>query len=294
MIPWPPFGIVDRLFDEAKLLRSLEETILRTLEARGYREIIVPLLERDGVFSSEEAVRFVDRSGALLGLRPDFTGPVARVVASRLFAVDDVRLSYRGTVFRDHDERSGGRRQVQQAGFEHFGGGTVEEDVDTIRMALDVASALGLPRTTVSVGSAALIEALAPSASRDVRRALDRRDVDLLPPSLKPLVELVGDDALARARETLPPAAQPALERLGDLQKRLRDLGHDLVVDLAEVRPWSYYTGVVFSLYSEGVPRAIGAGGRYDALVGRFGNHRPGVGATFDVDVIARCAKGRA
>lgn len=286
MIPWPPHGCVDRLFDETKALREVEGRALAVLEARGFREVVLPLLERDGVFSSDDAVRFVDRHGDVLGLRPDFTGAVARVVASRLSSVPDVKLSYRGAVFRDRDERAG-RRQLQQAGFERFGAGSVDEDADVLATAFAVLDALDLVDVRASLGSAAVIEALAPGAPPDVRRALDRRDAGALPASLAPLLSLSGPPpVLDDARRALPRDAAAAVDRLAAILDALGPLADRVVVDLAEVRPWTYYTGAVFSFYAAGVPRAVAGGGRYDGLVGRFGAARPAVGASFDVDVL--------
>jgi ATP phosphoribosyltransferase regulatory subunit len=253
----------------------------------------VPLLEREGVYSTDEAVRFVDRHGDVLGLRADFTGPVARVVASRLFDVKDVKLSYRGAVFRDVDAHSGHRRQIQQAGFEHFGAGSVDEDVAALRRTVRVARALGLKDLVVSVGSAGLInlllDGMAPTGTAEARRALDRRDKSRLPENLVGLLPLVGDESVvARGMSLLGDAAGPHLDRVRDVVRGLDgEPGVRVVVDLAEVRPSTYYTGVFFSLYASSFPRSIAAGGRYDGLVGRFGKARPAVGATFDVEALA-------
>ncbi len=266
-------------------MRAVEGRLAAHLEGAGFREVVVPLLERDGVWSAADAVRFVDRHGELLGLRPDFTGPVARLVATRLDDVDDVRVSYRGTVFRDVDTKSGERRQRQQVGCERFAVGAVDEDIELISTARAGIRGVvdGLP-VTVGLGSAAVVNLLVPQASDDVRRALDRRDREALPEALRPLLDLHGDvGVLQEARRQLPSSTHDALARLEVIANAL---GSDVVVDLAEVRPWSWYTGVVFSLYVAGAPRAVAVGGRYDGLTGRFGRARPAVGATFDVDTL--------
>ncbi|MFO0000309.1 MAG: ATP phosphoribosyltransferase regulatory subunit, partial [bacterium] len=101
---------------------------------------------------------------------------------------------------------------------------------------------------------------------------------------LRPLLSLHGEaGVLGRAMDVLPSSTHPALRRLRQIADAL---GPGVVVDLAEVRPWSYYTGVVFALYADGAARAVAAGGRYDGLTGRFGRARPAVGATFDTDAI--------
>src|SRR5688500_14841721 len=116
MRPSPPAGTVDWLFDAASSLRDVEAKGIAALSAAGFEEVVLALLEREEVFASEGAVRFVDRHGEVLGLRADFTGPAARMVASRLSSRSEVRLCYRGAVFRDNS----GRRQHQQAGFELY------------------------------------------------------------------------------------------------------------------------------------------------------------------------------
>jgi ATP phosphoribosyltransferase regulatory subunit len=61
-------------------------------------------------------------------------------------------------------------------------------------------------------------------------------------------------------------------------------------VDLGEVRGLGYYTGIVFNLYASGAPRPVGGGGRYDTLLGRFGDPRPAVGFSLDLDALVPLA----
>jgi ATP phosphoribosyltransferase regulatory subunit len=59
------------------------------------------------------------------------------------------------------------------------------------------------------------------------------------------------------------------------------------VYDLGEVRGLEYYTGIQFEVFVAGAGRAVGAGGRYDDLMGRFGRPMPAVGVALDLDAIA-------
>ncbi len=45
----------------------------------------------------------------------------------------------------------------------------------------------------------------------------------------------------------------------------------------------SYYTGTVFEVYDPAVGYALGGGGRYDDLCGRFGRDLPACGLALDV-----------
>jgi ATP phosphoribosyltransferase len=286
----PSAGAIDRLFEAARLLRDLEARVIDLLTVAGYQEVVLPALERLEVFASEEeeVVRFVDRHGHVMGLRADFTGPTARVVATRLRSHPVVRLSYRGDVFRNQETGKGNRSELHQAGFELFDEGGVGSDVEAIRLALRACDALGARSARASLGSAALVAALLPEATDEHRRALDRRDSGALPPQLARLLDFAGPPAvLERAQAQLPDVARPALARLSAVVAELGSDADRVVIDLAEVRPRAYYSGIVFDLFAPGFPSAIGGGGRYDGLVARYGHSRPAVGASLSIEAIA-------
>jgi hypothetical protein len=67
----------------------------------------------------------------------------------------------------------------------------------------------------------------------------------------------------------------------------LRGIGGKLRADAGEVRGFAYYTGLIFSIYAEGPGERIGAGGRYDDLLAKFGANRPAVGFGIDIDALA-------
>ena len=64
---------------------------------------------------------------------------------------------------------------------------------------------------------------------------------------------------------------------------RRRGLG-EVVVDLGEVRGLGYYTGITFAGYAPGAGSAVAAGGRYDALLARFGRPGPAIGFAVDLE----------
>jgi ATP phosphoribosyltransferase regulatory subunit HisZ len=49
------------------------------------------------------------------------------------------------------------------------------------------------------------------------------------------------------------------------------------------VRELGYYTGAVFEVYDPAVGFALGGGGRYDELLGKFGRDLPACGLALDV-----------
>ena len=56
-----------------------------------------------------------------------------------------------------------------------------------------------------------------------------------------------------------------------------------VIFDLGLVRELGYYTGAVFEVYDPAVGFALGGGGRYDDLLGRFGRHLPACGMALDL-----------
>jgi ATP phosphoribosyltransferase regulatory subunit len=95
-------------------------------------------------------------------------------------------------------------------------------------------------------------------------------------------------EALEQALQAAPGPARPGLEHLLQLDQALQpEERTHLVYDLGEVRGLDYYTGIHFELFTAGVGRAAGAGGRYDELMARFGVAMPAVGVSLDLDTIA-------
>jgi ATP phosphoribosyltransferase regulatory subunit len=90
-----------------------------------------------------------------------------------------------------------------------------------------------------------------------------------------------GPEVLARSDG--PVAA--ALERLRACYEMLAERGaaDRVIFDLGLVRDLGYYTGAVFELYDPAVGFALGGGGRYDDLLGRFGPARPACGLAVDL-----------
>ena len=46
-----------------------------------------------------------------------------------------------------------------------------------------------------------------------------------------------------------------------------------------------------FEVFVAGAGRAVGAGGRYDDLMGRFGRDLPAVGVSIDLDALAETVR---
>jgi len=321
----PPEGTQDLLFEAARRLRRCEAALVRVFEAHGFAEVIPPAVETAEVFAEASAggeagaLRVVDRRGRLLALRADFTAQVARIAATRLAGMSPLRLYYRGSVVRESAAESGVPRERLQAGCELVGEGEPAADAEMIALAAASLHALGIPAgdARIAVGTvgyfSALIDAAgaSPRLARALSDAIDRKDLPSLTALCSELAPGKPRDALlmlaqpprpqteavtllSRALELSPaPAATAALQRLASALQvaKARSLGAELEVDLGEVRGLGYYTGIVFNLYAAGSPRPVGGGGRYDTLLGRFGDPRPAVGFSLDLDALVPLAR---
>jgi ATP phosphoribosyltransferase regulatory subunit len=299
-------GTQDLLFEAARRLRRCEAALCGVFESAQYAEVIPPAVEAADVFGPE-AFRALDRSGRLVALRADFTAQVARIAATRLAGVSPLRLYYRGSVVRRAE--GGIVYERLQAGCELVGAPGPEADAEVLTLASAALAALGLRTARISLGTMGYFSALTRAAGASGRLesalidAVDRKDLPMLrslcerevPPgkareailmlAQPPRPQTQAAQLLAQA-EALAPSddARAALRRISDTLARAKG---DLEIDLGEVRGLGYYTGIIFNLYAPGSPRPVGGGGRYDNLLGRFGDSRPAVGFSLDLDALA-------
>jgi len=310
-----PGGMRDLLPEEARGRRALAKCVLDRFALAGFALVTPPafefaeVLERGlGTLDPAEVLRFVEpESGEVAALRPDVTPQIARMIATRLHdRPPPYRLAYEGTVLRRRSGRARKHRQIPQVGVELAGVGGTEGDIDLLALAADALHATGLRAFTIDLGNAGIVRALLDGVEADVARdvshalaqkdegALRERAEDSRVPFASTLCELVrmhgGRDAAAEGCRLLAstPAAAPAARLLELFDAAVaRGLGDHVRADLGDVRGFAYYTGTIVHLYAPGPGEAIGAGGRYDELLARFGAPMPAMGFAFDLDSLA-------
>jgi ATP phosphoribosyltransferase regulatory subunit len=303
-----PAGTRDVLPDEMRELRAISERLRATFEEAGYGEVWTPLLEYEEVLragddgAADAAYRMVDDQGQVLALRSDMTIPIARVVATRMSDGDDpLRLCYVAHAYRTVGRRTGQQREFMQSGVELIGVPGEEGEAEVVALTLTALENAGLARHRVGVGDGALYRRLLDGLEvpgdrhRELLECLTRRDmvglelrVDELGLARDARDLLVGLPELRGGPEILERDDGPAgdaLARLRSLYAALesRGIADRVIFDLGLVRDLGYYTGAVFELYDPAVGFALGGGGRYDDLIGRFGEPRPACGIALDV-----------
>jgi ATP phosphoribosyltransferase regulatory subunit len=292
--------------------REVQAAWFDLAQRRGYEEVIPPTFEYEEVFAlaagrdlASRLIRFMDRDGKIVALRADFTSSIARMVAARLAdAPFPLRLSYAGKVYRQTTDNGGHHREIFQLGAELIGDGSPAADVEVLRLVIDTLTTLGVRDFQINIGEIRFIlPLLAPLGEEAAERAweaIDRKDRATLAAfaatgtegaeALDALPELIGRgevleraSALARTDE-----ARDAIARLREIDALLTPAEREcLVYDLGEVRGLGYYTGIRFEVFIAGAGRAVGAGGRYDGLLGLYGRSAPAVGFMLETDAIA-------
>ncbi len=309
-----PPGTLDLTGPSVRRRRALQRAATTVLDAAGFEECIPPTFEYDEVFLraggaeiADQLIRFADQDGRLLALRYDFTAAVARIAATSFADVaPPLRLSYSGKVYRQTPDRAGRPREILQVGAEMLGLAGPASDLELVQLTLRLLAELAPADYQINLGHVGILApgfaALPAERRSEVRRWVDRKDRAALEAHLagldSPAAELatlpfvIGRrDALEQALPTAPVEVADGLRQLLALDAALTESERQHVVyDLGEVRGLDYYTGIHFEIFVSGVGRAVGGGGRYDDLMGRFGRPMPAIGVTIDLDAIAELA----
>jgi ATP phosphoribosyltransferase regulatory subunit len=305
--PIPP-GTRDVLPDEMRELRAISERMRSRFEEAGYGEIHTPALEYEEVLRRGEEraagarYRTFDEQGKVLALRSDMTIPIARVVATRYRGAEPpLRFCYFARAWRATERGVGEPREFLQAGIELIGVPAPEAEGEVVALTIGALEAAGLRRHRVGVGDGSLYRRLLASLgvpaeshvalleclSRRNLVGLDRlvAGLELAPGERELLVRLPEVRGGRRVLERADGLVGDAVDGLRALHELLeeRGVGDRVIFDLGLVRQLGYYTGAVFEVYDPAVGFALGGGGRYDELVGRFGRDLPACGVALDV-----------
>jgi ATP phosphoribosyltransferase regulatory subunit len=313
-----PNGMRDLTPVEVEHRRRVEARLIDVFARWGYREVATPTLEYvdtltrgAGPSAGDRALKLVDSGGEVLVLRPEMTVPLARLAATRLLTAErsPLRLSYVCSVFRGQERGSGIAREFTQAGVELIGDGSPHADGEVIGLAGSALRAAGLSEPVVAIGHAGflrgILAGLPPADGDAVRDLLYRRafaDLDVaLPPgpelaALRMLPTLRGDDAIGRARALAPAGeSRRALDAIEEITALAREYDRDvrIEVDLAQIRDFDYYTGMVFEAHTAQTGVPVLGGGRYDKLLEQFGQSAPATGFAIGVEHVIDAQNGR-
>lgn len=298
-----PTGTRDILPEEMAELRQISNAALDVFTEAGYGEIATPALEYEetlrlsGSDLVDSVYRVPDKDGRVLTLRFDSTVPVARLAATRYADVEPpLRFCYLQHVYRAIEPKRAQSRQFLQIGMELMGLAAPEGDAEAITVLSRLLRAAGLSDFRIVVGDVAIFNQRLAAAGIDeastqrVLHELHTRDLV----GFRRALDAVGvDDAtrselerLATARGDVKLLRDEGADQLVALHGLIEAAGvaDDVIYDLGLVRPLNYYTGSVIEVYAPGSGFALGGGGRYDNLVGRFGRELSAFGFSLNLE----------
>jgi ATP phosphoribosyltransferase regulatory subunit len=311
-----PPGTRDWLPAELRRKRAVETELRAVFERWAYAEVQTPSFERYdsleaglGDDVANQLFLFADKSGTQIALRPEMTTPVARLVATRMReATLPLRLSYVAAAYRYEDPQEGRMREMTQGGLELIGPESLDADAESLFTAVEALDALGLDDALFDINHAAIVDGVLAGLELDARdisetkRLISGRNIVALRARLQgtgdagsvdAIVELAltrgRDDVLATARRLChTDAGLAGIERLRAILARATELGFGarINVDFSLLRDISYYTGFIFEGFAGEVGFALCGGGRYDALLPRFGFDAGAVGWSLLVERI--------
>ena len=304
-------GMQDILPAQKKLYRRVEDAARATLDAYGYQEVGLPLLEQTRLFQrsvgentdivTKEMYTFEDRNGDSLTLRPEGTASCVRFGEENgLFFNQMQRLWYTGPMFRHERPQKGRYRQFEQIGVECFGMPGPDIDSELLLLCARIWRKLGIEdQLRLELNS------LGNSETRDqftthLVEYLSRYRNDLDEESqrrLKTNPLRILDSKDDRTRDILKEA--PVLSQFLDDESRqhidllcamLDQSGVSYLINPAIVRGLDYYNRTVFEWVTDnlGAQGTVCGGGRYDGLVSQLGGKdTPAVGFAMGLDRLA-------
>ena len=163
-----PAGAWDYLPEECAAKRKIENEIRDNFLVSGYQEIETPSFEYYEVFMhdsvpyvQENMMKFFDQQGRILALRPDLTGPIARMTATKLLSEGKVfRLCYIQNAFGFLNRGIAGKTEFTQAGVELIGKKSADADAEVIALAIGTLLKIGFDGFKIELGQVAYFKGL--------------------------------------------------------------------------------------------------------------------------------------
>jgi len=300
-----------------EVLRYDERAVFRLRELYrrfGYTEHRLSRFEEYGLyaenkafFSSGSIVSFTGASGKLMALRPDVTLSIVKNIK------DDgglKKLYYNENVYRSDGHEF---KEQMQAGLECIGDVGIDLVGETLMLARRSLEAIG-ESSRLDISHLGFVSGLLKTAEltqfqrAQLLRSVGEKNVPELGrlcseygldsgfgerlAALAGLYGPYGEIAGKLRRISVNEETENALGELGELFGILRQLGAErgVSLDFSVVNDLSYYSGIIFQGYIEGIPAKVLSGGRYDNLLRKFGKCSGAVGFAVYLDLLERRA----
>ncbi|MEQ1248069.1 histidine--tRNA ligase [Acinetobacter soli] len=288
-------GFNDVLPAQTPAWRRLEQHLASLMDAYGYQQIRLPIVEQTGLFKraigdatdivEKEMYTFLDKGTPpeSLTLRPEGTaGCVRAMLEHNLLRGATPRVWYVGPMFRYEKPQKGRYRQFHQFGVETFGVATPDIDAELIMMTarlwkrMGVSDKVQLELNTLGEMDeraeyrSALVDFLnqhKDALDEDSQRRLGTNPLRILDSKIESTQKI-----LENAPKLHDFLKEESLAHFQQLQDYLTQAGVSFVINQKLVRGLDYYNKTVFEWTTTllGSQGTVCAGGRYDGLVGQL------------------------
>lgn len=309
-----PTGFRDVLGDEAQMRERISHDVQARFAAGGYIPVETPTLEVMDVMRASGRVvaspfKLFDSQGDLLAMRPDVTLQVSRMVATRLAdQPGPFRFRYLQRVFRETEGRmQATARELTQIGIECIGESGSAADAEVVGLLADALQVAGVHDFKLAVATVGVLRSLLEKSGAplpwktgmlDAFHASNFVEIDRLveqaasvgvaprfADAIGALPRIRGRrDAIQQVRALVAPlGCEGDLDDFAATFDALVGAGlkDRLLVDFSVMSSFDYYTGIVFEAYAPGLGTPLGGGGRYDNMIGAYGQGRPAAGFAF-------------
>lgn len=252
------------------------------------------------------------------GLRYDLTVPLARLYSNNKEKLPSpfktIQMDYS---FRAERPQRGRDRQFIQCDIDVIGDPSINAELELLKTTIDGYRLLGFDDLKVHISNRQILYSMiqfAGFSKEDVNTVcvtLDKMDkigisgvaMELLEKGfdaekINVLIEEVNDvveNGLdSCSKYGVDSKIVSDMKYLIDTLNVLKNGNCEIMFDVSIVRGQGYYTGTIYEFYTEGFGGAIGAGGRYDKMIGKItGVDVPAVGCSMGFEPITMLIKER-
>ncbi|MEI7777582.1 MAG: histidine--tRNA ligase [bacterium] len=312
-------GFRDFLPEKQIARQRFIDTIKKSYELFGFDPLETPALEYADILTGkygEEGdklmYRFKDNGDRDVALRYDLTIPLARVAAQYGEIKKPFKRYQISPVWRAENTQRGRFREFYQCDADIIGSNSPLADAEVIVLGATALRALNVTEFIFRINHREILKDFYNSLSIDtetqllVLREVDKIDkigkdgvienlekLNLSKEVSEAIVEFAGTriESLDDVSKTIAkyPALQESFSKLQEIISNAMTLDSTLpwIIDFSIARGLDYYTGMILETTLTKLPGigSVFSGGRYDNLIGMFGNKQiPAVGASIGLD----------
>jgi len=287
---------------------------LRTLYKQyGYTQYRTSRFEEYALYSDNKAflasgdvITFTGIGGKLMALRPDVTLSIVRNTG--VGGNEQAKLYYNENVYRSDGNEY---REHMQVGLECIGEIGIDRAAEVLMLAKRSLETLG-GRSCLDISHMGFINGLLQDAQLTTKQkkqllmCVSEKNIselnklcaefeqnEELCSKITALTEIYGslDYAIPILYSICNnDESNSALRELESIRDALKQLGmeRDINLDFSIVNDISYYSGIIFHGYIEGIPAKVLSGGRYDMLMRKFGKRSGAIGFAVYLDLLDR------